>query len=144
MYYLKGAGTPHVNLWRTNMGLIPYRLLRGWLDYPAESDLDGLPFMAAGMLGTFLLMFLRTHFLWWPLHPIGYAVGHSFIIDLIWTPMCLSWALKKLILQYGGIRAYRQAMPLFIGLLLGDYVSACIFSLIGVIFDIPMYRVFPN
>jgi len=28
--------------------------------------------------------------------------------------------------------------------LLGDYVSACVFSLIGVIFDIPMYRVFPN
>jgi len=144
MYYVKGAGTPHVNLWRTNMGLIPYRLLRSWLDYPSESDLDSIPYIVGGILGTFLLMFLRTHFLWWPLHPIGYAVGHSFIIDLIWMPMCVSWALKKLILQYGGIRAYRRSMPFFIGLLLGDYVSGCIFSLIGVILDIPMYRVFPN
>ena len=144
MYYIKGASTSHVNLWRTNMGLIPYRQLRAWLDYPSESNIGSIPFLAGGMLGTFLLMFLRTRFLWWPLHPLGYAVGHSFIIDLIWMPMCVSWALKKLILQYGGIRAYRSAMPFFIGLLLGDYVSGCIFSLIGVIWDIPMYRVFPN
>ena len=58
--------------------------------------------------------------------------------------MCVSWCLKKIVLQYGGIRAYRRSMPFFIGLLLGDYLSGCIFSLIGVIFDIPMYRVFPN
>ena len=144
MYYIKGAGTPYVNLWRTRMGLIPYRQLRAWLDYPTESGLGSVPFILGGMLGTFLLMFLRTHFLSWPLHPIGYAVGNSFIIDLIWMPMFVSWVLKKIILQYGGIRVYRRAMPFFIGLLLGDYVSACIFSLIGVIFDIPMYRVFPN
>ena len=144
MYYIKGAGTPHVNLWRTNMGLIPYRQLRAWLDYPGETNLASIPFIVGGMLATFLLMFLRTHLLWWPLHPLGYALGNSFNMDIIWMPMCVSWVLKKLILRFGGIRAYRNAMPFFIGLLLGDYVSACIFSLIGVIFDIPMYRVFPN
>ena len=144
MYYIKGAGTPYVNQWRTDMGLMPYRQLRAWLDYPADSGLASLPYISGGMLATFLLMFLRTNFLWWPIHPIGFAVGHSFIIDLIWTPMCVSWCLKKIVLQYGGIRAYRQSMPFFIGLLLGDYLSGCIFSLIGVIFDIPMYRVFPN
>ena len=144
MYYIKGAGTPYVNQWRTDMGLMPYRQLRAWLDYPADSGLASLPYISGGMLATFLLMFLRTNFLWWPIHPIGFAVGHSFIIDLIWTPMCVSWCLKKIVLQYGGIRAYRRSMPFFIGLLLGDYLSGCIFSLIGVIFDIPMYRVFPN
>ena len=144
MYYIKGAGTPYVNLWRTNMGLIPYRQLRTWLDFPDNANFASLPFIGGGMVATFLLMFLRTHFLWWPIHPIGYAVGHSFIIDLIWTPMCVSWCLKKLILQYGGIRLYRQAMPFFIGLLLGDYLSGSIFSLMGVLLDIPMYRVFPN
>ncbi len=144
MYYIKGAGTPYVNLWRTNMGLIPYRQLRTWLDFPNNANFASLPFIGGGMVATFLLMFLRTHFLWWPIHPIGYAVGHSFIIDLIWTPMCVSWCLKKLILQYGGIRLYRQAMPFFIGLLLGDYLSGSTFSLMGVLLDIPMYRVFPN
>ncbi len=144
MYYVKGAATPHVNPWRTNMGIRPYQQLRAWLDYPGETNLASVPFIAGGMLFTFLLMFLRTHLLWWPFHPLGYALGHSFNMDIIWMPMFVSWALKKLILQYGGIRAYRNTMPFFIGLLLGDYVSACIFSLIGVIFNIPMYRVFPN
>lgn len=144
MYYIKGAATPHVNLWRTNMGLIPYHHLRAWLDYPGEANLASIQFITGGMVFTFLLMFLRTHFLWWPFHPIGYAIGHSFNIDLIWTPMFVSWILKKLILQYGGIRSYRRAMPFFIGLLLGDYITGSIFSLIGVILDIPMYRVFPN
>ena len=144
MYYEKGAATPHVNLWRTNMGLRPWQQLRGWLDYPTEPNFGSMPFVAGGTMVTFLLMFLRTRLLWWPFHPLGYAVGNSFIIDLIWMPMCVSWTLKRLILQYGGIRAYRSAMPFFIGLLLGDYVSACVFSLIGVAWDIPMYRVFPN
>lgn len=144
MYYIKGAATPQVNLWRTNMGLIPYQQLRAWLDYPSEPNFASAQFIVIGMLFTFLLMFMRTHFLWWSFHPLGYAIGHSFNIDLIWTPMFVSWMLKKLILQYGGIRAYRKAMPFFIGLLLGDYVSGSIFSLIGVIYDIPMYRVFPN
>ena len=35
--------------------------------------------------------------LWWPFHPLGYAIGHSFNIDLIWTPLCVSWILKKLL-----------------------------------------------
>ena len=144
MYYIKGAATPNVNLWRTNMGLIPYRQLRGWLDYPSEPNLGSVPYIMGGMLTSFLLMFLRTRLLWWPFHPLGYAMGNSFNMDLIWMPMFVSWMMKKLILQYGGIRAYRNMMPLFIGLLLGDYISACVFSLIGVIFDIPMYRVFPN
>ncbi len=144
MYYIKGAATPQVNLWRTNMGLRPYQQLRGWLDYPGETNLSSVPFIMGGMLFTFLLMFLRTHILWWPFHPLGYALGNSFNMDIIWMPMFVSWLLKKLILKYGGIRTYRNTMPLFIGLLLGDYASACIFSLIGVIFDIPMYRVFPN
>lgn len=144
MYYSKGAATPNVNLWRTNMGLIPYRQLSAWLDYPSEPNFASIPFIMGGMFVTFMLMFLRTHLLWWPLHPLGYALGNSFNMDLIWMPMCVSWLMKKLILQYGGIRAYRNAMPLFIGLLLGDYVSGCVFSLIGVIYDIPMYRVFPN
>ena len=144
MYYIKGAGTPYVNSWRTNMGLIPYRQLQNWLDFPTDIGFSSLPFISGGILATFLLMFLRTHFLWWPIHPIGYAVGHSFNMDLIWTPMFVSWCLKKVILQYGGIRLYRKAMPFFIGLLLGDYLSGSIFSLIGTLLDIPMYRVFPN
>ncbi len=59
MYYIKGAGTPYVNLWRTNMGLIPYRQLGAWLDFPTDSGLASLPFIGGGMLATFFFISTR-------------------------------------------------------------------------------------
>lgn len=144
MYYRKGAGTPNVNIWRTNMGLIPYRWLRGWYDYRGESDGRGLATVALGLGGVVALSLGRLRFATWPFHPLGYAVGNTFIIDLVWMPMAISWALKLGFLRYGGIRAYRRVLPFFVGLLLGEYVTACLWSVAGVILDIPMYRVFPN
>lgn len=144
LYYSKGAGTPHVNPWRIQMGMIPYRWLRRWLDVPSAPDLAGLGAVGLGMLTVLFLSLMRLGFVWWPFHPIGYAVGFTFIMDLVWMPMFVSWALKAFILGVGGIRANRKVMPFFVGLLLGDYVIACLWSLVGVILDVPMYRVFPN
>lgn len=144
MYYAKGAGTPNVNPWRMQMGLIPYRWLRGWLDNPSGADAASMGTVGLGFAAVTFLSFMHLRFVSWALHPIGYAVGTTFIIDLIWMPMFVSWALKVIVLRVGGIRAYRKALPFFIGLLLGDYVIACLWSIAGVILDIPMYRVFPN
>jgi hypothetical protein len=52
--------------------------------------------------------------------------------------------IKLIILRFGGVKKYRQGLPFFIGLLLGDYTIASIWSIIGTITGIPMYRVFPN
>ncbi|MBT3266747.1 hypothetical protein HN371_06300 [Candidatus Poribacteria bacterium] len=144
MYYRKGAGTPNVNMWRTNMGLIPYRTLRAWIDYRGDADLRGLRSVALGFVAVAGLSLGRLRFATWPFHPLGFAVGNTFIIDLVWMPMAISWALKLGFLRYGGIRAYRTVLPFFVGLLLGEYVTACLWSVAGVVLDIPMYRVFPN
>jgi hypothetical protein len=144
LYYAKGAGTPEVNPWRINMGMIPYWWLRRWLDAPTVADLPALGSVGLGTLTVLFLSLMRLWFVWWPFHPIGYAVGFTFIMDLVWMPMFVSWALKTLTLSVGGIRTYRAAMPFFVGLLLGDYVIACLWSLAGTILDVPMYRVFPN
>lgn len=144
MYYARGAATSNVNPWRINMGLIPYRRLRHWFDYPSSFDLSGINFIGGGILTVFFLSFMRSRFLWWIFHPIGYAVANTFIIDLIWMPMFVSWIIKAVIIRYGGLKMYRRGLPFFIGLILGDYVIACLWSIAGVILDIPMYRVFPN
>jgi hypothetical protein len=36
-----------------------------------------------------------------------------------------------MVLRYGGLRLYRQGMPLFLGLILGEYVAGGAWSLIG-------------
>jgi hypothetical protein len=63
---------------------------------------------------------------------------------LLWSGMLTCSIVKWIILRFGGVKAYRRWLPFFIGLLLGDYVIASIWSIIGTITGLPMYRVFPN
>jgi hypothetical protein len=76
--------------------------------------------VGAAMMG--LLMFLRSRFLWWPLHPIGFAIGPIWIMDHIWFTCFLAWILKLSIIRWGGLKAYRSTRPIFLGLILGQFV----------------------
>ena len=44
------------------------------------------------------------------------------------------------ILKYGGVWAYRKAVPFFLGLILGEYVVACGWSILGIILRMPTYQ----
>jgi hypothetical protein len=84
-------------------------------------------------------MFLRHRVVWWPLHPAGYVLGTGFGIDDYWFAMVLSSGIKFVVLRSGGVGAYRKSLPFFFGLILGDYLLACGWALLGVILDQPMY-----
>jgi len=45
---------------------------------------------------------------------------------------------------FGGLKFYKRALPFFIGLILGDYVIASLWTFVGIILNIDMYRCFPN
>lgn len=145
IYYLNGADTPRVNPWRVNMGKIPYRKLHNWLSYPQSPDYTGIVYILGGAAMVLFLTFMSTRYTWWILHPVGYAYattpGNMY---LLWSGMLACTITKWIILRFGGVKKYRQALPFFIGLLLGDYVVASIWSIIGTIIGIPLYRVFPN
>ena len=74
---------------------------------------------------------MRSRFLWWPLHPAGYAVSNSWGVAVTWFPILLSFTAKFIILRYGGLKAHRRAMPFFAGLILGEFVIGSIWSIIG-------------
>lgn len=113
--------------------------LQNWLSFPSMTDIAGSSFIGIGFFFTIALMILRTRFLWWPLHPVGYAVSSFFIGNVMWFPVLISSAIKWIVLKYGGIRRYRQAAPFFIGLILGEYIVGSLWSLIGIIFSMPTY-----
>lgn len=96
-------------------------------------------FMVIGALTTFGLMFLRTRFLWWPLHPAGYALSMNFGIDYIWSCLIFASIAKLLVLRFGGIKAYRKAIPLAFGVILGEYVVGAGWSLLATIIKRQMY-----
>jgi hypothetical protein len=144
LYYSEGAGTAKVNDWRINMGKIPWQnLANQFRTTKPLPDYEGLQAMGWGAGITVALAYFRSRFTWWPFHPIGFAAGNTFIMDVIWFQFVVGWLLKVITLRYGGIRAYRAALPFFVGLILGDYVIASVWTLIGVATGTPMYRVFP-
>ena len=67
-----------------------------------------------------LLTWARQHLLWWPFHPIGFPIGANFMLDKIWACVLLAWALKKLILRFGGAAHYRTSQHFFMGLIMGE------------------------
>jgi hypothetical protein len=115
--------------------------LASWLHYPREPNALGSLFTAGGMLFTFFLAFMRRKFIWWPFHPAGFPLGTGFGIDDYWFTMILSSTVKWFVLKNGGARAYRRSIPFFLGLILGEYTTACGWALLGVLVGSPMYEV---
>ncbi|MCC6728783.1 MAG: hypothetical protein IT208_05530 [Chthonomonadales bacterium] len=106
--------------------------------YRAEAGRWGAIGGAAGLVA--VLTWLRTRFVGFPFHPLGYCIGPGLI--WLWCPFLVAWLLKLVILRYGGLRLYRRALPFFLGLVLGDYVMGAIWALIGVVGNMPVYQIF--
>ena len=117
------------------------RLLLPWLQQPHAPDSTGLSFTAFASLFTLGLMFLRRQFIWFPFHPAGYALGLSAGMVWVWSAVCVGWFIKAVLLKFGGLRIYRKASPFFVGLVLADFLTGTFWSLVGAIFEIPVYRV---
>lgn len=111
----------------------PYNRLQQWLTYPSPPDYAAVSFIGIGALFTFFLMFMRMKFFWWPFHAVGYAVSGAddWCMNWLWASLIISTTAKWIILRQGGIRAHRQAIPFFLGLVLGEFVIGSIWSIIG-------------
>jgi hypothetical protein len=146
IYYHYGALTPRGdNGWRSYNGRFPFVTLKSWLDSPTPPDPDRLRWMGLGFAVASLLIRARTFFLWWPFHPAGFALAQAgAAMQWVWFPTLIGWAVKALLLRYGGMTLFRRGIPFFMGFLLGDIVIACIWSIIGVILDMQMYMFFPG
>ncbi|MEI6512250.1 MAG: DUF6785 family protein [bacterium] len=106
--------------------------------YKTEAGKWGVVASAALFVG--FLSYMRASYSSFPFHPLGYCIAPGLVWH--WMPFFVAWVIKFTILRYGGLRTYRQVLPFFLGLILGDYVAAALWSLIGVIFHMPAYQAF--
>jgi len=99
---------------------------------PSPPDLRGWFFTGLGGLIMGFLMWLRHRVLWWPMHPLGFAIGCAggWIGGVMWLSAFIAWVLKAVILKYGGAKLYRQARPFFLGLILGQAAVAGVWLVI--------------
>ena len=81
-------------------------------------------FLGIGALSTVLLTYLRHRFTWWRLHPIGFSI--TSVGQVKWTMLSLfaAWALKVLLIRFGGLILYSRAKPIFVGLVVGHFAGA--------------------
>ena len=142
LYYVNGAAGGNVNSWRISKGTEPWSNLQHALHDPKAANGTALAAMMGGAFMILLLSALRTRFVGFPLHPAAYALNMSFANDFFWCDLLLAWLIKSCILRYGGIKLYRQALPFFLGLILGDYVTGSVWSLIGTFFHLSLFRTF--
>ena len=111
---------------------VTYRRLADWITYPSnEIDITGLQGIGAGVLVVVFLTMMRQQFLWWRLHPAAYAIANSLDINLFWFSLLIGFVVKRLLIKYGGIGRYRSARPLFLGLILGEYIIGSVWSIVG-------------
>ena len=115
------------------------RRLESWITTPTHTDVSATMFIGFGFVLTLLLMVSKTRWFWIPFHPVGYPLGPTFSMVWLWFSFFLGWVIKWVILKHGGLGFYRRSIPPFLGLILGEFVIGGGWSLIGVLFQIPVY-----
>ena len=106
-----------------------YNQLVTWINNPFTLSYEEIYFLLLGAAITGALFFLHYHFPAWPLHPIGYTVAYTDIINLEITSIFAIWLIKSLLMRLGGFETYRKMQPAVIGVLLG-YAAGVALSLV--------------
>ena len=121
-------------------GADTYNFLSSWLVNPKPMDWLATTVLGLTFIANLGIMFLRSRFVWCPLHPAGYVIGVApGTTDIIWFPLLIAMVAKWIILRNGGIKAYRRAIPFFIGLVLGEALMGCFWPLLSLILRSAVY-----
>jgi hypothetical protein len=93
------------------------------LNNPYPTDWNKLLYFGIGLLVYSVLIICQYRLYWWPLHPIGMTVSSLWMTQYIVLSIFLAWAIKSVVLRYGGIRQYRALRPFFVGLIVGFFLG---------------------
>lgn len=117
-----------------------YNRLGGWITNPSPPD-SSIVYVGIGFLITIGIALMRNRFLWFILHPAGYPISSGWGMEVCWIPIFISWSIKFVLLRFGGLKMHRRAIPLFLGLILGEFIVGIFWSAIRFIFGIDTYGV---
>ncbi len=117
--------------------------LERWLTSPGDPNWQGIAALIWGAMFTMFLAIMRVRYVWWPFHPAGFAVSGSWSMALFAPSILVAWVAKSIVLRYGGMRAFRPASTLFLGLILGEFVGGAGWGVAGILLRRPMYNFLP-
>jgi len=114
IFYARGAATAKMRGESIGFGNGSYNMLYRWLEAPLGPDWSALTFV----LGAAALTRMMRH---------------------MWFGLFIAWLAKISILRYGGLEKYRQALPFFLGLVIGEFVVAGFWSILAILWQIPIW-----
>jgi len=114
-----------------------------WFTAPAVHQYQPTYAIIIGVLFSLGLASMRMAVAWWPFHPVGYATSGSWSMGELWMCVFVAWLIKVLLLKYGGSKAYKPAVPFFLGLIMGDFMVGCFWNIYGVVMETKVYHFWP-
>ena len=127
--YTHGAVNLHQQYFST-FAAEPSKFAAQKLLHPTGPDAIGWLWTGGGALLMSLLIGARNHWAWWPLHPLGFAASMGWVMNHIWFSIFLAWLVKTLVLRFGGAALYHKTVPFFLGIALGQIVTAGIWLVV--------------
>jgi len=124
-------------------GGVPFQQLQQRLYYRTPMDFIGLIFIGVGFAFAIFLSAMRKRFLWWPFHPLGYAMISDWATLSIWTCLLISSVIKWFTLKYMGLKGYRKVVPFFLGLILGELVVGGLWAMTSLWRGASIYNFWP-
>jgi hypothetical protein len=129
--------------WATRTTLGVYENVQNLMDAPGEPQRWVLIFSAVGAVVMLALVIVYQRFYWWPIHPIGYLTAYSSAMRILWFSFLVGWLCNHLSLRYGGVSLFKKVRFIFIGLILGDFLMAGSWALVGLI-TASSFRILPG
>lgn len=143
-FYEVGAASGHVNQWGAGYAREAFgQNLPTWLRNPARRLPGEAIASGAGFAVALLLGYLRNLLPGFPLHPLAYAAANSWGMANLWVPIMIGSLCKAAVLKAGGLRGYRNALPFFFGLMLGEFAVGGSWTLLGMALKTPTYEFWP-
>ncbi|MXV75161.1 hypothetical protein F4Z99_12930 [Candidatus Poribacteria bacterium] len=121
----------------------PFNRLTSILQNPIGIELERLGSFIFGGAAMFGMLWMRHHYLWWKLHPIGSLMMTSYATYCFWGSFFIGWFLKYTTLKFGGVAYYRKLRPLILGIVLGECFIGGIWIIVGLMTGIG-YRLLPG
>jgi hypothetical protein len=114
--------------------------MASWLTFPQKPHIAATMAAFGGLAFSLILGALRMRFTWWLWHPVGYATATAWSMEKLWFCIFIGWMAKALITRYGGARLYREALPFFVGLVMGEFTVGSLWMIFGDIAGTQVYH----
>ena len=100
-----------------------FRYIEYHVTHATATRWSSMGFIGFGAVAQAALTLAYQRLAWWPIHPLAFPIGAIWCTHQVIASMFLAWIAKLATLHYGGVRLYRSARPLFLGFILGQYLT---------------------